>query len=161
MCFAGIRTKESFAFRISPATYRTIILTALNAILIVDSSWWAGYWAHPWFSNYCSSPLSPYNSKSRACSRCRQVVNLGVWSQRCSGLLPPMLVAPGGEALGWILSNPSATWMCGKDPLLGLGDCTQLSVHLWCSLPGSCGRAGSRALPVFSTMLHLQWWFMM
>ena len=101
LCFAGIRTKESFAFRISPATYRTIILTALNAILIVDSSWWAGYWAHPWFSNYCSSPLSPYNSKSRACSRCRQVVNLGVWSQRCSGLLPPMLVAPGGEAL-WV-----------------------------------------------------------
>ena len=96
MCFAGIRTKESFTFRISPATYRTIILTALNAILIVDSSWWAGYWAHPWFSNYCSSPLSPYNSKSRACSRCRQVVNLGVWSQRCSGAPHPMLVAPGG-----------------------------------------------------------------
>ena len=96
LCFAGIRTKESFTFRISPATYRTIILTALNAILIVDSSWWAGYWAHPWFSNYCSSPLSPYNSKSRACSRCRQVVNLGVWSQRCSGAPHPMLVAPGG-----------------------------------------------------------------
>ena len=69
---------------------------ALSAIRILDSSWWAGYWAHPWFSNYCSSPLSPYNSKSRACSRCRQVVNLGVWSQRCSGVLSPMLVAPGG-----------------------------------------------------------------
>ena len=96
LCFAGIRRPESSLLRISPVLYRTIILTALNAILIVDSSWWAGYWAHPWFSNYCSSPLSPYNSKSRACSRCRQVVNLGVWSQRCSGAPHPMLVAPGG-----------------------------------------------------------------
>ena len=113
--------RKSRFFEFPPLCTELQSYAALSAVRIVDSSWWAGYWAHPWFSNYCSSPLSPYNSKSRACSRCRQVVNLGVWSQRCSRPPPPHAGSTwGGRPLGGSCPIQLPRGCAGRIPCLVL-----------------------------------------